>query len=135
MSRSGPESKTRSTARTGPEWVTFAVSALVLAAVVATLVLLSLQGATPAAPTANEPGPVGASDGQFLVPVDIVNEGDEAAAQVQVIATLSIKGEAVTGDQTIDFLGGGERQRLTFVFTDDPAGGELTISVAGFAQP
>jgi uncharacterized protein (TIGR02588 family) len=35
----------------------------------------------------------------------------------------------------VDFLGGGESQKLTFVFSDDPADGELVISVTGYAEP
>ena len=34
-----------------------------------------------------------------------------------------------------DFLGDRETQELTFVFADDPADGEVTINVVGFAEP
>jgi len=122
-------------ARRAPEWIVFGVSALILFAIVAALIVLALQGSDPAAPVAEAPGTVRPVGEQFLVPVEIVNEGDESAAQVQVQAELTIGGTTSTSDQVIDFLGRGERHELTFVFDDDPAGGELTIGVVSFAAP
>jgi uncharacterized protein (TIGR02588 family) len=121
--------------RSGPEWITFGVSAVVLFVVVATLVGLAFRESAAAEPVARLPGPVREVDGQFFVPVDIVNRGDEGAAEVQVLAELTIGGETTSGDQVIDFLGGGEVQQLTFAFDDDPASGEIIISVTGFAAP
>ena len=122
-------------ARSIPEWVTFGVSAFGLAAVVATLTVLAFREDAPAAPTVGRIAEANEVDGQFLVPVDVVNRGDEAAASVQVTAELVIGSEIATGDLSIDFLGGGETEELVFVFRDDPTQGELTVEVVGFAQP
>lgn len=121
--------------RRGPEMVTFAVSALLLAVVVGLLVWLAFQTDSPAAPAAGRPGPVREAQGQFYVPVEVTNHGDQAAAEVQVVAELTVGETTVTGDQVIDFLGGGESQQLTFAFADDPASGELTVLVTGFSDP
>lgn len=129
------DSKVQHTKRSGPEWVTFGVAAGVLLLVVAALVGLAFRTSDPAAPAAKEPGPVRKVDGRYFVPVDIVNNGDEAAAEVQVSAELVVDGVTTTGGQVIDFLGGGEMQSLTFAFGDDPAGGKLTIDVTAFAAP
>jgi uncharacterized protein (TIGR02588 family) len=51
------------------------------------------------------------------------------------MAELTFDGNTTSGDQVIEFLGGGETQKLTFAFSDDPADGELVIIVAGFAKP
>jgi uncharacterized protein (TIGR02588 family) len=122
-------------ARSGPEWIIFGASAAIVAGVVGVLVVLAFRTADPAAPTADTPGSAEQIGNQFLVPVDIVNQGDRAAAEVQVVAELTINGTTTSGDQVVDFLGGGETQELTFVFTDDPADGELVITVTGFAAP
>jgi hypothetical protein len=53
----------------------------------------------------------------------------------KVVAELTIDGATSSGDQVVDFLGGGESQELTFVFADDPADGELVINVTGYAKP
>ncbi len=121
--------------RSIPEWVTFGVSAVVLTAVVTTLTVLAIRDDDPAAPTVGRIAEANEVDGQFLVPVEVVNRGDEAAASVQVTAELVIGSEVTTGDLSIDFLGGSETQELVFVFGDDPSEGELTVEVVGFSRP
>ncbi len=121
--------------RTRPEWVTFGISVLILAVVVGLLVVRAFHTDAAAAPIADRPGAVKEINGQYFVPVEIVNRGDLAAAQVQVVAELTIGGNTISSDQVVDFLGGGETQGLTFVFADDPAEGDVTITVAGFAEP
>jgi uncharacterized protein (TIGR02588 family) len=121
--------------RSGPEWIIVGVSALILATVVGVLLVLAIRTDEPANPAADPPGPARQVGEQFFVPVDIVNNGDVGAAEVQVVAELTIDGVTSSGDQVVDFLGGGERQALTFIFADDPATGELKISVTGFAEP
>jgi uncharacterized protein (TIGR02588 family) len=121
--------------RRAPEWIVFGVSALVLLAIVAALIVLAFQGSDPAAPVARAPGAVRQVGEQFFVPVEIVNEGDASAGQVQVQAELTIGGTTSSADQVIDFLGRGERRGLTFVFEDDPRSGELVVGVVSFAEP
>lgn len=121
--------------RSNAEWITFAVSCLVLAVVVV-LVGLELRGPEhPAAPVARIAGTASEHADGFHVPVEVRNEGDEAAADVQVAATLTIDGEATDGDLTIDFLAGGATEELVFVFPDDPATGELELRVASYSAP
>ena len=121
--------------RTTAEWVTFAISCAVLLVVVG-LVVLDMAGSDdPPAPTATQAGPVRTSDNHFFVPVEVVNVGDATAANVQVTAELVIGTQSYSGDQTIDFLGGGERVELAFSFDEDPAQGELSIRVSSYAVP
>jgi uncharacterized protein (TIGR02588 family) len=63
------------------------------------------------------------------------NEGDRTAANVQVSAELTVGDRSFTGDQVVDFLSGGDDAGLTFVFSEDPAAGELDVAVAGYAEP
>ena len=129
------KAKAEHAARSRVEWIVLGVSASIVAVVVGVLVVLAFQTADPASPAADPPGPARQVAEQFFVPVDIVNHGDLAAAEIQVVAELTIDGATSSADQVVDFLGGGERQELTFVFSDDPAGGELVISVTGYAEP
>ena len=120
--------------RSTAEWATFAASCAVIAAVV---VLIGAQAAQPRAAAAPVVV-VGATtevDGQHFVEVTVANRGDDTAANVQVAAELVVDGTATTADQTIDFLAGDEEQTLTFVFTDPPTAGELTVEVVSFADP
>jgi uncharacterized protein (TIGR02588 family) len=121
--------------RTGPEWVAFGVSCAVIAVVVALIVLQMFETQQPAAPVAQVEAiqQIGAS---HHVRIAVTNEGTTTAANVQVSAELEIDGAVVgEGDQSIDFLAGDETEELVFVFEDDPADGELTISVAGYSVP
>ena len=128
-------SQRSSTQRTTAEWVTFAISCAVLLVVVG-LVVLDMAGSNdPPAPTATQAGPVRTAGNHFFVPVEVVNDGDATAANVQVTAELVIGGQSYSGDQTIDFLGGGQRAELAFSFDTDPAQGELGIRVSSYAVP
>ena len=133
--RSPTKERVQRATRSGPEWIILGASASILAVVVGVLVVLAFRTAAPASPAADTPGPARQVGEQFLVPINIVNHGDLAAAEVQVVAELTIDGATSSGDQVVDFLGGGESQELTFVFADDPADGELVISVTGYAEP
>lgn len=121
--------------RSAAEWVSFAVACVVLAAVVS-LIALEMRGTeAPAAPLVEAAGAVTEEADGFHVPVEIRNDGDAAASDVQVIATLTIDGEPTEGDLTVDFLAGGASEELVFVFSEDPADGELELRVAGYSTP
>jgi uncharacterized protein (TIGR02588 family) len=120
--------------RTAAEWVTLACAGVILGAVIA-LIAAQLRGdRDPAAPMA-EIEQVRPVAGAHHVEVVVANDGDETAAEVQVQAELTIDGESSEADQVIDFLAGDEEEHLVFVFEDDPADGELTVAVTGFAVP
>lgn len=123
------------TGRTSAEWTTLVVSCCVLLLVVALVSSQMWSTRTPAAPVATlvrEPREVGA---MHHVDVQVANRGDETAANVQVTAELLVNGEAMTSDQTIDFLAGDEEVDLVFVFADDPDAGAVSVKVTGFAVP
>ena len=64
-----------------------------------------------------------------------MNEGDIAAAAVQVTVDLTVDGAVTDGEKVIDFLGGAETVDLVCAFDDHPADGELEIRVSGFSIP
>ena len=120
--------------RTAAEWTTLVCSCVILGVIVA-LIAAQLRGERdPAAPVA-EVIDVRAVGEVHHVEVTVTNEGDDTAADVQVQAELIVDGGASEADQVIDFLAGDEEEHLVFVFEDDPADGELTVAVTGFAQP
>jgi uncharacterized protein (TIGR02588 family) len=116
------------------EWVTFGVAVAVILAVVGLIAIEIPQSERPPAPVAEAGIPV-ERDERFVVPVVVENRGESTAENVQVLATLTIDGEDHEGDQVIDFLSGGEREDLEFVFDDDPGEGELEVRVTGYARP
>lgn len=121
--------------RSVAEWTTFVVSSLLVLLLLGLIASQSYQSDSPPAPEARVAGPMEERGGQFLVPVTVTNTGDEAAEAVQVLVSLDIDGEVTEGDQTVDFLSGDDEAELVFVFDDDPADGDLTVQVTGFAVP
>lgn len=121
--------------RSTAEWTTFAVCCAVVLLVVVLLGSQLFGTEEPAAPTARRQGEVREAAGRFFVPVDVTNEGDLTAADVQVIAELTIGGEVVDAEQLVDFLAGSETERVVFSFDDDPRRGDLVVRVGGYARP
>ncbi len=125
----------RSARRATVEWVTLGISGAMLAAVVMMLGVLAFRSDEPARPTVSSERVVEQIGDRFLVSVEIVNRGDEAASAIEVAAEMVGTDGATSATQVIDFLGGGETQQLTFVMPDDPANAELVIEVRSFAKP
>lgn len=121
--------------RTLPEWVTFGIATVIIVAMVVILATEVVGTTAPAAPEASVGTGIEERAGTFRVPVDVVNRGDHAASEVRVVAELEIGGQKTEADQTIDFLAGGQEERLLFLFDDDPADGRLTVRVTSFATP
>jgi len=123
--------------RTTAEWWTFAVSLALVAGVVGLVVLSWATGPSgPPVLVARPSGPVVLEGGHYRVPFEVRNDGADAADQVQVVATLEFGGEVVAeGEQSVEFLSGGETEKGAFLFRRDPTRGELTIDVASYAVP
>ncbi|WP_029214716.1 TIGR02588 family protein [Kallotenue papyrolyticum] len=128
----------RADARAGrslPEWISFAIAALILLTIVGALIYDWI--ATPPTPpvlTVRQ-GATRQANGLFYVPFQVENSGGATAAAVQVVATLRVGDHEEQGEQQIDFLAGGETAEGAFVFMRDPAAGELELRVAGYKMP
>lgn len=123
-------------ARTPAEWTTFLVSSGLLLVIVG-LVLYDWVRTPPSPPHLRVmQGDVWQTDDQFYVPFTVENAGGDTVESVQVIAELRIDGQVVAdGEQQIDFLAGGETAEGAFIFTHDPAMGQLTLRVASYKLP
>jgi uncharacterized protein (TIGR02588 family) len=124
--------------RSWAEQVSFAVAALIVLTLIGGICYLwwSRREPAPANPVITRPEPMQQLSGQFHVPFELTNQGDDTAESVQVIAELRINDEVVeTGEQQIDFLSSHETEAGTFIFTQDPRRGKLIIRVASYKQP
>ncbi len=120
--------------RSAAEWTTFGVAVAVLLAIMAAIGVEASRHNDDAAPVAVIKGTRRVGD-QFHVAVVVANEGDKAASNVQVNASLEVDGDTLEGDQTVDFLAGSDEEELVFVFGEDPDDGELSVEVSGFTVP
>lgn len=121
--------------RSSAEWVTFGASVVVLLGIVALILVEATATDAPARPVARRAGSVRIVEGRYFVPVEVRNHGDKTATEVEVVARMKTAGSEVQGTQVIQFLAGDERQRLEFVFDEDPATGNLEVGVTGYQDP
>lgn len=124
--------------RTGAEWVTLIIGVVIVVGVLGTVTWLGVT-------RPSRPASISITThvtqqhhfaGGYYLPVSIRNEGDEAAEELLLRATLTGPGlEKEEVEFTIPTLGGGQHEDAVFVFRQDPASGTLDILPAGFVAP
>lgn len=122
--------KTSSADRRGP--LTWIVSGLGLAAIVAAIIILALDVAnsrTPPDLRVAETRRITMA-GVTRVEIEIRNLGGEAAAAIEVEG-VSASGE--TGRVSLDYVAGRSRREATLAFPGDP--GAVAVSVTGWTRP
>ncbi len=74
--------------------------------------------------------------GAWYVPLEARNDGEAAAKQVRLETALEgAGGERVRVETVVDYLAGGESQRVYAVFREDPSAGRLSSEVLGYQEP
>jgi uncharacterized protein (TIGR02588 family) len=132
--RANEEQRGRSVA----EWVTLGISIAIIAAMVAVISFLYLDGADDPPTIATEPqlDQLRREDDGFYLPVKVTNRGDHTVENLVVQASLDTgDGQPHTAEFSLNFVAGGETVRGTFVFGEDPTGGDLTIGAASYTEP
>ena len=118
------------------ERVVVAIAGGVLLALAGAIGWLWLQPRDPARLTVSRPEVLRQVDGQHYVSAEVRNDGDETAEAVQVVAELNVDGEVIAdGEQSVDFLSGGETQEIVFVFDTMAADAEILLRVASYTVP
>ncbi len=124
--------------RSAVEWVTFAVSAAILLALIGLVIVQ--QGGRGDQPASIEVQPqlqavrrVGES---YYLPVAVTNQGDQTAGDVRVeVSLVDGQGGRESSQFQIDFLAGGATRLGTAVFRGDPARGTVRAAVVSFVHP
>ncbi|MBW4467235.1 MAG: TIGR02588 family protein [Pegethrix bostrychoides GSE-TBD4-15B] len=132
----GTARKSRRAMRIPAEWITFALSALIVVGLVG-LVLLSWVTQSHEPPILSvQIEAMRVRDGQFYIPFTVENTGGDTAEAVQIVGELR-QGEQIieNGEQQIDFLASHEQQSGAFVFTQNPQMGRLSLRVASYQLP
>ncbi len=124
--------------RTAAEWVTFSVASSILVGVISLVTFTWVKQPVEKPPvlivTNNKP--LRKVNGQYYIPFEVVNQGGETAASVQVIAELRINGKVEeTGEQQIEYLSRKEKETGAFIFSQNPEKGELILRVASYKSP
>ncbi len=131
-----PETQPPVQPRSMAEMISFAIASMILIAVLGGAGYLWVRDRTSLPPALEITSTTEYRQGKYYVPFTVKNTGGETAESVQVIAELQIKSTLVEwGDQQIDFLSSQEEATGAFIFTRDPALGDLTLRVASYKSP
>ena len=117
------------------EWSVFGVSLLTIAAVAGVLLyahFTSSQGPPEIRVVLGAPQPSG--DG-FAVPLDVINDGDATAEEVEVEVTLRAGTTEERSTVALAFVPHGSRRQAWAAFKSDPARGTLDVRVVGYREP
>ena len=117
------------------EWMVFSASVVLIAAVVGVLVYAAVtsEGRPPSVSVTS--GSAIAAAGGFAVPLDIRNDGDTTAEDVQIEVTLTIGSEKERGSAVLPFVPHRSHRRAWVTFKNDPGRGTLDARVVGYREP
>jgi uncharacterized protein (TIGR02588 family) len=124
--------------RTIAEWITFSLASSILIGVVGlvSFTWIKQPAQKPPVLVVTKNKSLRKVNGQYYVPFEVVNQGGETAASVQVIAELRFNGKVEeTGEQQIEFLSRREKETGAFIFSQNPEKGELILRVASYKSP
>ncbi len=122
--------------QTKAERTAFAAASTIVLGLAGIICFLWVQPREPATLTVVQAGETRLVDGRSYVTAEVRNTGDETAQAVQVSAELRLGHEVVAeGEQTIDFLSGGESEHAVFIFDEVVPGAEVELRAASFSLP
>jgi uncharacterized protein (TIGR02588 family) len=118
---------------TALSYATAAVSGAIVLALVGYLTFHALEPGSPAAITADVvPADAWRRDGLLYVPIDVHNAGGRPASEVVIEMRLEADGG---GETTIDYLAGGESQRIYMTAAASADAARVIARVVSFQEP
>lgn len=117
------------------EWAVFAVSALLITAVISFLVYESATIGDAPPDVYVQIGTPEARTGYFAVPIEVINKGDHTAEGVHIEVVLKSGAEEETGEFEIAFLPRRGSREAWVTFKSDPRLGSLEARVLGYEKP
>ena len=124
--------------RSTAEWTTLGISITVVLGILGLITYLYVSGGgePPSIMVETKIRELRSEANGYYLPVEVVNEGDRTAEEVRVEAELDTgTGQPETAEITVTFLAGGERVTGTFIFSEDPSAGDLTVQAVSYKDP
>lgn len=118
------------------EWSVFALGLVLVAGILGYLVrhALTLEGRPPI--ISAETGQSRQQAGSYVVPVTVVNAGDQTAGHIQIEVQISGAGVVLeTAMFELDFLPGRSQREAWASFVNDPASNEIRARVVSYQKP
>lgn len=117
------------------EWSVFAVSLALIALVVGVLSYAQIAGHDRPPSLRIVTGQPRPSGEGFVVPLDVFNDGDFTAEEVEVEVTLTAGGAAERSAVVLAFVPHGSKRRAWVGFRNDPSRAKLETRVVGYREP
>jgi uncharacterized protein (TIGR02588 family) len=124
--------------RSAAEWITLALSSLIVLGLIGVTTYFYLTGSTEPAAVEVEPRLVETyqAGGRFYLPVTIRNTGGTTGQDVHVrVSVTDPSGRQEASELVVDFLAGGGASRAVAVFGSDPRQGQLEAVVVSYMEP
>ena len=115
------------------EWISLAVSLIILFGFVAAIIWLWIHQPTGPAQFSVQRGAVRNETGLFHLPVTVTNTGGLAVGQVRVEGKLNNHGKEEITVTTIDFLPVRAQEEVVLIFRNEPSG--AVVQVVSYHQP
>jgi uncharacterized protein (TIGR02588 family) len=138
----GRPRKQTSRRRDGPhstaEWITLAISSLIVFGLVGLTSYFYLTASTAPAIVEAEPrlAETLQAGTRFYLPVTVRNSGGETAEEVRVRVTLTdVSGRQETAELQVQFLAGGGSSHAVVAFASDPRLGQIEAGVMSYLEP
>ncbi len=136
--RSSKRPRDRSEPRTAAEWVTLAISSLIVFGLIGLTTYFHLTASPDPAIVEVEPrlAEVYQAGRRFYLPVTVRNVGGETGEEVRVRATLTDPtGRQEIAELMVAFLAGGGSTEAVVSFSQDPRLGQLEANVESYLMP
>ena len=118
------------------EWTVFGISAAILVAVTAFLIIDAVRGSTDEPDIEITTGSVTSRGGHYVVPVMVTNRGDQTAEGLRVEIALRKGDEDVeVAEVTFAFVPRASHREAWALFRNDPRGFTLQARAIGFEKP
>ncbi len=119
--------------RSGAEWVSLAVSLIILLGFVGAIVWLWINQPTGPPQFKIERGVVRNETELFHLPLTVTNVGGSAVGQVRVEGKLNNQGREEIAVTTIEFLPVRAKEEIVLIFRGEPSG--AVVHVVSYSQP
>jgi len=127
------QSKNKVAPRSTAEWVSLVVALLLLAGVVGIVISLWLNASDNQIQFEIELQPIYEQEGQFYLPIIIMNTSDKAAHVVTVEGKLTVEDKEEISTTTFDFVPPRSKVQSILIFSNNPK--DAQVRVTSFQQP
>jgi uncharacterized protein (TIGR02588 family) len=124
--------------RSTAEWITLAISSLIVLSLIGLTSYFYLTVSTAPASVEVEPhlSQTYQAGGRFYLPVTVRNSGGETGEEVRVRVTLTdTSGRQEEAEFQVQFLAGGGSSRAMVAFGSDPRQGQIEAGVTSYLEP